>query len=85
MTTAITSAIEHVGGPSALAAEISRIEGRDPPLNPSLVSQWATGRRPVAAHHCLAIEQATDRSITRYQLRPDVFGAMPECGGTQAT
>lgn len=74
MTHAITTAIDHVGGPSALAAEISRIEARDPPLNPSLVSQWATGRRPVAAHHCLAIEQATQGVVTRYQLRPDVFG-----------
>lgn len=43
----------------------------------SLVSQWATERRPVAAHHCLPIEQATAGAITRYELRPDVFGQAP--------
>jgi DNA-binding transcriptional regulator YdaS (Cro superfamily) len=32
----------------------------------------------VPAEHCRAIELATDGRVTRYQLRPDVFGDGPE-------
>lgn len=46
-------------------------------LNAGLVSQWVNGIRPVAAHHCITIETATDGAVTRYQLRPDVFGDEP--------
>lgn len=41
-------------------------------VHPALVSQWATGRRPVAARHILAIEAAA--GVSRHVLRPDVFG-----------
>lgn len=33
------------------------------------------------AHHCLAIEEATGGKVTRYQLRPDVFGPAPNGKG----
>lgn len=33
--------------------------------------------RPVPAEICPAIEQATAGKVTRYDLRPDVFGAAP--------
>ncbi|HET7592549.1 MAG TPA: helix-turn-helix domain-containing protein [Rhodanobacteraceae bacterium] len=42
-----------------------------------MVSQWVNGVRPVAAHHCIRIEQATQGAVTRYELRPDVFGEAP--------
>lgn len=49
----------------------------------SLLSQWKTGVRRVPAEHCRAIEQATNGAVTRYDLRPDVFGASPACDCTQ--
>lgn len=30
------------------------------------------------AEHCRAIEEATGGQVTRYDLRPDVFGSGPE-------
>lgn len=65
MQTPILSAIDALG-----ASELARHLG----VSVSLVSQWAHGRRPVAAHHCIPIEQATEGKVTRYELRPDVFG-----------
>jgi DNA-binding transcriptional regulator YdaS (Cro superfamily) len=42
-------------------------------VTPGAVSQWVTkGRVPVA--HCLTLESATEGRVTRYQLRPDIFG-----------
>jgi len=68
MSTPILTAIAAVGGQRALAQHLG--------VHPALVSQWATGHRPVAAHHVLAIESAT--GVSRYELRPDVFGDPPE-------
>ena len=67
--TPIQRAIEAVGGQANLATALS--------IHPSLVSQWVTGRRPVAANHVLGIEKATQGAVTRHDLRPDVFGAAP--------
>lgn len=40
------------------------------------VQKWRrTGRAP--AERCVGIEQATNGAVTRYDLRPDVFGAAP--------
>ena len=42
-------------------------------VTPGAVSQWLTkGRVPV--QHCLTLESATEGRVTRYQLRPDIFG-----------
>lgn len=41
------------------------------------ISQWVTGRRPLPPKHCIKIEQLTDGEVTRYQLRPDIFGTAP--------
>lgn len=64
MTTPILKAIEVLGGQAVMARTLS--------VHPALVSQWATGRRPVAARHILAIEAAA--GVSRHELRPDVFG-----------
>lgn len=40
------------------------------------VSGWRK-RGKVPADRCLAIEKATNGQVTRYQLRPDVFGEAP--------
>ena len=42
------------------------------------ISSWITGRRPLPSKHCIKIEELTDQQITRYQLRPDVFGQAPD-------
>lgn len=41
-----------------------------------MANSWR-GRR-VAAERCIAIERATDGAVTRYELRPDVFGPAPK-------
>jgi DNA-binding transcriptional regulator YdaS (Cro superfamily) len=66
---AIERACVAAGGQVALA----RVVG----VRPQAVSQWVTGSRPVPAKRCLASEEATGRQVTRYDLRPDVFGAAP--------
>lgn len=68
--TALKNAIGCVGSQVALAKAIGNVP-------PSLVWQWLTGRRPIAAHHCIPIERAADGKVTRYDLRPDVFGDPP--------
>lgn len=67
--TPIQKAIEAADGQAALARAIK--------VQSQVVWQWADGRRPVPAHHCLAIEDACKGAVTRYDLRPDVFGAAP--------
>ncbi|MBV6799731.1 YdaS family helix-turn-helix protein [Xanthomonas euvesicatoria] len=67
MESPIHNAIRAAGGQRALASALQ--------IHPALVSQWATARRPVAAHHVLAIEACT--GVSRHVLRPDVFGSEP--------
>lgn len=66
-TKPITKAVDVAGGQSALAKAIN--------VAPPVVWQWLKGLRPVPAHHCIPIEDATGGKVTRYDLRPDVFGA----------
>lgn len=40
----------------------------------SFVSQMLSGMRPVPPVLCIPIEEATEGKVTRYDLRPDVFG-----------
>ncbi|WWW34549.1 YdaS family helix-turn-helix protein [Stenotrophomonas rhizophila] len=68
MTSPIAIAIDKAGSQSALAKAVG--------VQPALVWQWASGRRPVAAHHCLTIE--TETGVSRHDLRPDVFGPAPK-------
>ncbi len=42
-------------------------------VHPSLVSQWITGHRPIAAAKVLPIEHATDGACPRHELRPDIY------------
>lgn len=67
----IADAVNAVGGQVQLAKLLE--------VNPSLISQWVTGRLQVAARHCLAIEAAT--GVSRHDLRPDVFGPPAEGQG----
>jgi len=63
---AIQKAIEVAGGLSALASKLG--------IKPPSVHEWkARGRIP--AERVLDIEAAT--GVTRYELRPDIYGAAP--------
>ena len=66
---ALKKAIAIVGGPSALARELGY------PW-PSTVTNWI-GRDGVPAERCLDVERITAGAVTRYDLRPDVFGPAP--------
>lgn len=41
------------------------------------VSEWKK-RKCVPANRCADIERITNGSVTRFDLRPDIFGAMRE-------
>ena len=64
--TQIQIAVERLGSQGAMARAIG--------ITQPLVWQWCNGKRPVAAHHCLAIESITCGAVTCHDLRPDVFG-----------
>lgn len=52
-----------------------------PPLAPvsqGLVWQWESGRQRVTAERAIEIETATNGAVTRHDLRPDIFGPVPE-------
>lgn len=42
------------------------------------IHKWMTGKSKPSAKHAIAIERATKGAVTRYDLRPDVFGPAPE-------
>ncbi len=69
MTPMIIKAVEASGGQTKLAEAIG--------VSQQVVWQWVNGRRPVPPKRCLAIEAATDKVVTRYDLRPDIFGPPP--------
>ena len=47
-------------------------------VHASMVSQWASGRRPISALMARKLEEATDGEIRREHVRPDIFGGMRE-------
>lgn len=68
---AIKRAVKEVkGGQAGLARTLG--------VFPQAVSQWVKGERPVPAHHCIPIEEATEGAVSRHDLRADVFGPAPE-------
>lgn len=67
--TPIQTAI-HLLGASGLAKAIG--------VKPQFVAALSRGQRPVPSSRCLSIEIATNGAVTRYDLRPDVFGPAPK-------
>lgn len=65
--TGLERAINHLGTANALAKKLG--------LFPQHVHNWKS--RGVPAQRCIDIEQATEGAVTRYELRPDVFGDKP--------
>ena len=48
------------------------------PTTQALVSQWETGEVRLTAERCGQIEQISNGQVTRGELRPDLFGALPD-------
>jgi DNA-binding transcriptional regulator YdaS (Cro superfamily) len=65
----IKNAVEIMGSQRALADALG--------IRPVQVFKWYHGISAVPAIRCAAIEAATEGAVTRYQLRPDVFGEAP--------
>lgn len=42
-------------------------------VTPSMVSQWMSQYRPIAAEKVIPIERATGGSCARWELRPDIY------------
>jgi DNA-binding transcriptional regulator YdaS (Cro superfamily) len=64
---ALNKAIAIVGGQSQLARLLN--------TSPQVVQNWCYRKR-VPASRCVFIEEALEGAVSRYELRPDVFGEM---------
>ena len=69
-TEALDRAIAILGSQEALAAALGI-------KSPSISGWRRRGRVPTERERCAAIERATDGKVTRFDLRPDVFGHGP--------
>lgn len=68
--TPLQRAVAIAGGQVALATKLGLKQGH--------VWWWLHRAKKVPAERCMAIERATGGKVTRYQLRPDVFGPAPD-------
>ena len=68
---ALKAAVDLVGSQSALARLIG---GK---VKQAHVWNWLNMQKRVPAEHVLAIEQAVAKKISRYELRPDIYGTEP--------
>ena len=88
MTFAIVLSMKtHVQHPIIVAADLfgtQRALADLLDIHPSMISQISTGRRKVPAYICRKIEEATKGAVTRYELRPDIFGPAPESDDSHA-
>ena len=66
---ALDDAIEAAGGVGKLAKALG--------IRQSAVSNWRMRGGRVPAERCPAIESAVHGQVTRYALRPDIFGTEP--------
>lgn len=70
MDTHIAKALHMFGGQQAMAKACG--------VTQAAVSKWARGYR-VSAESAIAIEKATNGCVSRFDLRPDIFGpAQPQ-------
>lgn len=67
---ALQAAIDYFGSQKALAEALGVV--------PMAVTNWKERQVPVL--QCIAIERVTEGSVTKEQLRPDIFGAPTEQG-----
>jgi DNA-binding transcriptional regulator YdaS (Cro superfamily) len=65
----LSRAIELAGGQSALAKAVG--------VKQQNVWSWVNRTGKCPPEHVLAVEAATEGAVTRYQLRPDIYGPAP--------
>lgn len=90
METPLQKAVNIIGGQPKLArllTEYHRQHGDEECcIYQSHVWKWINKtKQGLPAEHCRAIEDITNGAVTRYELRPDVFGASAECECNQTT
>lgn len=68
MSKALRKAIDALGSQAELARKLD--------VSDMAVSQWK--KRGVPPERCRDIEAATGGAVTRYELRPDIFGPAPK-------
>jgi len=49
-------------------------------ITPPALNSW----KRVPSEHCIALETACDGAVTRYEMRPDVFGPVPDSETAQS-
>lgn len=68
-------AIAHLGSQRALA---DALHIRSPSISEWRAKLQEGNPKAVPADRCLPIERATGGAVTRYDLRPDIFGEAPD-------
>lgn len=66
---ALQKAIKEAGTAKVLAERLG--------VRQSVVSMWVHRNGKVPAKRCIDVERAVGGAVTRYDLRPDVFGPAP--------
>ena len=67
---AIERAVDHVGGQTNLAKLLKTSQAR--------VWNWIHRDNKVPAEEAVSIERVTKGKVTRFEIRPDVFGEPPK-------
>lgn len=76
MEKAVTKAANVVGGQAELAKRLN--------ISPQAVNKWIK-RGLVPPERVLEVERLTNGAVTRYELRPDVFGTAHAIKATATT
>jgi DNA-binding transcriptional regulator YdaS (Cro superfamily) len=88
LNTSFQKAVGLIGGQARTAVAIKNwhaSKGREVKVSQAHVWNWLNSNSPMPpAEHCRAIEEITNGEITRYNLRPDVFGTSSSCDCDQA-
>jgi DNA-binding transcriptional regulator YdaS (Cro superfamily) len=66
---------KHIRSQSHLARQLG--------ITPQALDGWRK-RKQIPAERVLEIERITKHKVTRYMLRPDIFGTAPEPNGSSA-
>lgn len=75
MLNALTRAVDLAGGQSELAR---RLQAQGLQVKQQNIDYWIRFSKKAPGKFARGIETATDGQVTRYELRPDVFGDTPE-------
>ncbi|MGE7136189.1 transcriptional regulator [Luteibacter sp. NPDC031894] len=77
MTTPLDRVIEILGSQEELAARLG--------IKSPSITGWRNRKR-IPSERCIALEEVTGGQVTRYEMRPDVFGAgAPHAPAEQGT